>query len=112
MFPCSILFPFHVKHPNKEIKEIYSVNTDHKRAFPSGAFHSQRNQRCTSDNPGGLRITPWRNMGQELVEKARNQSWNPVIWQVARYVILFVFFPERTKNNPVLTENRPGGKTG
>ncbi|MBR0173001.1 MAG: type VI secretion system ATPase TssH, partial [Lachnospiraceae bacterium] len=67
-----------IKHPNKEVKEIFSQFGINRNAFLSALQEVRGNQRVTSDNPEATYDT-LEKYGQELVEKAKNGKIDPII---------------------------------
>ena len=67
------LFLSMLKHPNKEIKEIFREYGITRERFLQALSTVRGNQRVTSDNPEATYDT-LEKYGQELVEKARNQK--------------------------------------
>ena len=66
------LFLAMIKHPNKEIAQIWKEYGITRERFLQALSTVRGNQRVTSDNPEATYDT-LEKYGQELVEKARNQ---------------------------------------
>ena len=98
------LFLAMLKHPNKEIKEIFREFGITRERFLQALSTVRGNQRVTSDNPEATYDT-LEKYGQDLVEKARDQKLDPVIGNVIRIL------SRKTKNNPVLIGEPGVGKT-
>ena len=72
------LFLSMLKHPNREIAQIWKEYGITRERFLQALSTVRGNQRVTSDNPEATYDT-LEKYGQELVEKARNQKLDPVI---------------------------------
>ena len=72
------LFLAMLKHPNREIAQIWKEYGITRERFLQALSTVRGNQRVTSDNPEATYDT-LEKYGQELVEKARNQKLDPVI---------------------------------
>ncbi len=104
------LFLAMLKHPNKEIKEIFREYGITRERFLQALSTVRGNQRVTSDNPEATYDT-LEKYGQELVEKARNQKLDPVIGRDGEIRNIIRILSRKTKNNPVLIGEPGVGKT-
>ena len=104
------LFLAILKHPNKEIKEIFREYGITRERFLQALSTVRGNQRVTSDNPEATYDT-LEKYGQELVEKARNQKLDPVIGRDGEIRNIIRILSRKTKNNPVLIGEPGVGKT-
>ena len=104
------LFLAMIKHPNKEIKEIFREYGITRERFLQVLSTVRGNQRVTSDNPEATYDT-LEKYGQELVEKARNQKLDPVIGRDSEIRNIIRILSRKTKNNPVLIGEPGVGKT-
>lgn len=99
-----------IKHPNKELKEIFREYGITRDRFLQMLSTVRGNQRVTSDNPEATYDT-LEKYGQELVEKARNQKLDPVIGRDSEIRNIIRILSRKTKNNPVLIGEPGVGKT-
>ena len=104
------LFLAMLKHPNKEIKEIFREFGITRERFLQALSTVRGNQRVTSDNPEATYDT-LEKYGQDLVEKARNQKLDPVIGRDNEIRNVIRILSRKTKNNPVLIGEPGVGKT-
>lgn len=104
------LFLAMLKHPNKELKEIFREYGITRERFLQALSTVRGNQRVTSDNPEATYDT-LEKYGQELVEKARNQKLDPVIGRDNEIRNIIRILSRKTKNNPVLIGEPGVGKT-
>lgn len=104
------LFLAMLKHPNKEIKEIFREFGITKERFLQALSTVRGNQRVTSDNPEATYDT-LEKYGQDLVEKARSQKLDPVIGRDTEIRNVIRILSRKTKNNPVLIGEPGVGKT-
>ncbi len=104
------LFLAMIRHPNKEIAEIWKEYGITRERFLQALSTVRGNQRVTSDNPEATYDT-LEKYGQDLVEKARNQKLDPVIGRDSEIRHLIRILSRKTKNNPVLIGEPGVGKT-
>ena len=104
------LFLAMLKHPNKEIKEIFREFGITRERFLQAPSTVRGNQRVTSDNPEATYDT-LEKYGQDLVEKARDQKLDPVIGRDTEIRNVIRILSRKTKNNPVLIGEPGVGKT-
>ncbi len=104
------LFLAMLKHPNREIKEIFREFGITKERFLQALSTVRGNQRVTSDNPEATYDT-LEKYGQDLVEKARDQKLDPVIGRDTEIRNVIRILSRKTKNNPVLIGEPGVGKT-
>lgn len=95
------LFLAMLKHPNKEIKEIFREFGITRERFLQALSTVRGNQRVTTDNPEATYDT-LEKYGQDLVERARNQKLDPVIGRDSEIRNVIRILSRKTKNNPVL----------
>ncbi len=99
-----------LKHPNKEIKNIFKEFGITRERFLQVLSTVRGNQRVTSDNPEATYDT-LNKYGQDLVERAREQKLDPVIGRDAEIRNVIRILSRKTKNNPVLIGEPGVGKT-
>ena len=104
------LFLAMLKHPGREIKEIFREFGITRERFLQALSTVRGNQRVTSDNPEATYDT-LEKYGQDLVEKARNQKLDPVIGRDNEIRNVIRILSRKTKNNPVLIGEPGVGKT-
>ncbi len=104
------LFLSMLKHPNREIKEIFREYGITRERFLQALSTVRGNQRVPSDNPEATYDT-LEKYGQELVEKARSQKLDPVIGRDNEIRNIIRILSRKTKNNPVLIGEPGVGKT-
>jgi len=104
------LFLAMLKHPNKEIAEIWREYGITRERFLQALSTVRGNQRVTSDNPEATYDT-LEKYGQDLVEKARAQKLDPVIGRDNEIRNVIRILSRKTKNNPVLIGEPGVGKT-
>jgi len=104
------LFLAMLKHPNREIAQIFKEYGITRERFLQALSTVRGNQRVTSDNPEATYDT-LEKYGQELVEKARNQKLDPVIGRDTEIRNVIRILSRKTKNNPVLIGEPGVGKT-
>ncbi len=99
-----------LKHPNKEIQQIFKEYGFTRERFLQALSTVRGNQRVTSDNPEATYDTLGK-YGQDLVEKARSQKLDPVIGRDNEIRNVIRILSRKTKNNPVLIGEPGVGKT-
>lgn len=104
------LFLAMLKHPNKEIKEIFREFGITRERFLQALSTVRGNQRVTTDNPEATYDT-LEKYGQDLVERARSQKLDPVIGRDSEIRNVIRILSRKTKNNPVLIGEPGVGKT-
>ena len=104
------LFLSLLKYPNKAMKEIFREFGITRERFLQALSTVRGNQRVTSDNPEATYDTLAK-FGQDLVEKARNQTLDPVIGRDSEIRNVIRILSRKTKNNPVLIGEPGVGKT-
>ena len=104
------LFLSMIRHPNKEIKEIFREYGITRERFLQALSTVRGNQKVTSDNPEATYDT-LEKYGQDLVEKAKLQKLDPVIGRDSEIRNIIRILSRKTKNNPVLIGEPGVGKT-
>ena len=104
------LFLSMIRHPNKEVKEIFREYGITRERFLQALSTVRGNQKVTSDNPEATYDT-LEKYGQDLVEKAKNQKLDPVIGRDSEIRNIIRILSRKTKNNPVLIGEPGVGKT-
>ena len=104
------LFMSLMKHPNREVKNIFKEFGINRENFLQVLSTVRGNQRVTSDNPEATYDT-LNKYGQDLVERAREQKLDPVIGRDAEIRNVIRILSRKTKNNPVLIGEPGVGKT-
>ena len=104
------LFLSMLKHPNREIMDIFSEYGIDRDSFLQVLSEVRGNQRVVSDNPEATYDT-LNKYGTELVEKAKQQKMDPVIGRDAEIRNVIRILSRKTKNNPVLIGEPGVGKT-
>ena len=104
------LFLAMIRHPNKEVKQIWTEYGITRERFLQALSTVRGNQRVTSDNPEATYDT-LEKYGEDLVEKARNQKLDPVIGRDAEIRNVVRILSRKSKNNPVLIGEPGVGKT-
>ncbi|MBQ9511923.1 MAG: ATP-dependent chaperone ClpB [Lachnospiraceae bacterium] len=99
-----------IKHPNREIKEIFREYGITRDRFLLALQEVRGNHKVTSDNPEATYDT-LEKYGTELVEKAKNGKLDPVIGRDAEIRNVIRILSRKTKNNPVLIGEPGVGKT-
>ena len=104
------LFLAMLKHPNREIAQIWKEYGINRERFLQALSTVRGNQRVTSDNPEATYDT-LEKYGQDLVERARNEKLDPVIGRDNEIRNVIRILSRKTKNNPVLIGEPGVGKT-
>ena len=104
------LFLSMIRHPNRELKAIWTEYGITRERFLQALSTVRGNQRVTSDNPEATYDT-LEKYGEDLVEKARNQKLDPVIGRDAEIRNVIRILSRKSKNNPVLIGEPGVGKT-
>ena len=104
------LFLSMIRHPNKEVKEIFREYGMTRERFLQALSTVRGNQKVTSDNPEATYDT-LEKYGQDLVEKAKMQKLDPVIGRDSEIRNIIRILSRKTKNNPVLIGEPGVGKT-
>ena len=104
------LFLSMLRHPNKEVKEIFREYGITRERFLQALSTVRGNQKVTSDNPEATYDT-LEKYGQDLVEKAKQQKLDPVIGRDSEIRNIIRILSRKTKNNPVLIGEPGVGKT-
>ena len=104
------LFLSMIRHPNKEVKEIFREYGITRERFLQVLSTVRGNQSVTSDNPEATYDT-LEKYGQDLVERAKNQKLDPVIGRDSEIRNVIRILSRKTKNNPVLIGEPGVGKT-
>ena len=104
------LFLSMIRHPNRELKAIWTEYGITRERFLQALSTVRGNQRVTSDNREATYDT-LEKYGEDLVEKARNQKLDPVIGRDAEIRNVIRILSRKSKNNPVLIGEPGVGKT-
>ncbi len=104
------LFLSMIRHPNKEVKAVFSEYGITRERFLQALSTVRGNQKVTSDNPEATYDT-LEKYGQDLVEKAKQQKLDPVIGRDNEIRNIIRILSRKTKNNPVLIGEPGVGKT-
>ncbi|MDO4333118.1 MAG: ATP-dependent chaperone ClpB [Eubacteriales bacterium] len=104
------LFLSLIRHPNREMKEIFKEYGITRERFLQALSTVRGNQRVTSDNPEATYDT-LEKYGADLVERARAQKLDPVIGRDSEIRNVIRILSRKTKNNPVLIGEPGVGKT-
>ena len=99
-----------LKHPNKEVKEIFAQFGIDRNRFLQVLSEVRGNRNVTTDNPEATYDTLSK-YGTELVEKAKQQKLDPVIGRDTEIRNVIRILSRRSKNNPVLIGEPGVGKT-
>ncbi|MBO4912612.1 MAG: ATP-dependent chaperone ClpB [Butyrivibrio sp.] len=99
-----------LKHPNKEVKEIFSQFGIDRNRFLQVLSEVRGNRNVTTDNPEATYDTLSK-YGTELVEKAKQQKLDPVIGRDTEIRNVIRILSRKSKNNPVLIGEPGVGKT-
>ncbi len=104
------LFLSLLRHPNRELKNIFREMGIKRDDFLKVLSTVRGNQRVTSDNPEDTYDT-LNKYGSDLVERAREQKLDPVIGRDSEIRNVIRILSRKTKNNPVLIGEPGVGKT-
>jgi len=104
------LFLSLIKHPNREIKEIFREYGIDRDRFLTALSTVRGNQSVNSDNPEATYDT-LEKYGTNLVSRARDQKLDPVIGRDSEIRNVIRILSRKTKNNPVLIGEPGVGKT-
>ena len=104
------LFLSLLRHPNRELKNIFQEMGIKRDDFLRVLSTVRGNQRVTSDNPEDTYDT-LNKYGSDLVERAREQKLDPVIGRDSEIRNVIRILSRKTKNNPVLIGEPGVGKT-
>ena len=104
------LFLSLLRHPNRELKNIFREMGIKRDNFLRVLSTMRGNQRVTSDNPEDTYDT-LNKYGSDLVERAREQKLDPVIGRDSEIRNVIRILSRKTKNNPVLIGEPGVGKT-
>ena len=99
-----------LKHPNKEVKEIFAQFGIDRNRFLQVLSEVRGNRNVTTDNPEATYDTLSK-YGTELVEKAKQQKLDPVIGRDTENRNVIRILSRKSKNNPVLIGEPGVGKT-
>ena len=104
------LFLSMLKNPSPSMKKIFNEFGITRERFLQALSTVRGNQRVVSDNPEATYDT-LNKYGEDLVEKARNQTLDPVIGRDMEIRNIIRILSRKTKNNPVLIGEPGVGKT-
>ncbi|MCR5526874.1 MAG: ATP-dependent chaperone ClpB [Lachnospiraceae bacterium] len=104
------LFLALLKHPDKEVKDIFQSFGINRNRFLEALATVRGNQRVTSDNPEATYDTLSK-YGTNLVQRAKEQKLDPVIGRDSEIRNVIRILSRKTKNNPVLIGEPGVGKT-
>ncbi|SFL16157.1 ATP-dependent Clp protease ATP-binding subunit ClpB [Lachnospiraceae bacterium KH1T2] len=104
------LFLALLKHPDKEVKDIFQSFGINRNRFLEALATVRGNQRVTSDNPEATYDTLSK-YGINLVQRAKEQKLDPVIGRDSEIRNVIRILSRKTKNNPVLIGEPGVGKT-
>ncbi|MBO4458510.1 MAG: ATP-dependent chaperone ClpB [Butyrivibrio sp.] len=104
------LFLALLKHPNKEVKDIFAGFGIDKNRFLQVLSEVRGNRNVTTDNPEATYDTLGK-YGTELVAKAKEQKLDPVIGRDTEIRNVIRILSRKSKNNPVLIGEPGVGKT-
>ena len=104
------LFLSMIKHPNQEIKNIFTEYGISRERFLMALQSVRGNRQVVSDNPEALYDTLVK-YGQDLVARAKDEKLDPVIGRDNEIRNVVRILSRKTKNNPVLIGEPGVGKT-
>ena len=104
------LFLAMIKHPNKEIKNLFGEYGIDRNRFLEALMAVRGNQSVNTDNPEAT-YDSLAKYSKDLVEEARNQKLDPVIGRDNEIRNIIQILSRKTKNNPVLIGEPGVGKT-
>ena len=104
------LFLALMKHPSREIKQLFRELGISREGFLQALSTVRGNQKVTSDNPEATYDT-LNKYGTDLVDRARDQKLDPVIGRDSEIRNVVRILSRKTKNNPVLIGEPGVGKT-
>ena len=104
------LFLALLKHPSREIKQLFRELGISREGFLQALSTVRGNQKVTSDNPEATYDT-LNKYGTDLVDRARDQKLDPVIGRDSEIRNVVRILSRKTKNNPVLIGEPGVGKT-
>ena len=104
------LFLALLKHPSREIKQLFRELGISREGFLQALSTVRGNQKVTSDNPEATYDT-LNKYGTDLVDRARDQKLDPVIGRDGEIRNVVRILSRKTKNNPVLIGEPGVGKT-
>ena len=104
------LFLSLMKYPNTEIKKLFQAYGITRERFLQALSTVRGNQKVVSDNPEATYET-LEKYGYDLVERAKQQTLDPVIGRDSEIRNVIRILSRKTKNNPVLIGEPGVGKT-
>ena len=104
------LFLALLKHPSREIKQLFRELGISREGFLQALSTVRGNQKVTSDNPEATYDT-LNKYRTDLVDRARDQKLDPVIGRDSEIRNVVRILSRKTKNNPVLIGEPGVGKT-
>lgn len=104
------LFLSMLKHPSKELKELWKEMRIDRERFLQALSKVRGNQRVTTDNPEAI-YESLEKYATDLVQRAKEQKLDPVIGRDAEIRNMIRILSRKTKNNPVLIGEPGVGKT-
>ena len=104
------LFLAMMKYASKDMKALFREVGISREGFLQALSTVRGNQRVTSDNPEDTYDT-LNKYGPDLVERAREQTMDPVIGRDSEIRNVVRILSRKTKNNPVLIGEPGVGKT-
>ena len=104
------LFLALLRHPNKEVKNLFQAFGITRERFLQALSTVRGNQKVVSDNPEATYET-LEKYGYDLVDRAKQQKLDPVIGRDTEIRNVVRILSRKTKNNPVLIGEPGVGKT-